>query len=236
MSAHDKARILVVCWEAIGVLLVLTMLAGCQGLSTGGKSTPPPQRNDSAGSLGVSPLSLDFGSVPIGNNQSLPVALTNVGNSGSAVTVFSVNVSNADFTVSGLSFPVTIAAGQGAQFAVTFTPRSTGLTSGTASFVSDASNSPTFSGVSGTGGAQPVQHSVALSWTASASPDITGYNIYRSGISGGPYSKLNSSLNPGTNYTDSTVADGSTYYYVTTAINSDSEESAYSDPVQIEVP
>ena len=30
-------------------------------------------------------------------------------------------------------------------------------------------------------------HSVTLSWTASISPNITGYNIYRSMTSGGPY-------------------------------------------------
>jgi fibronectin type 3 domain-containing protein len=81
-----------------------------------------------------------------------------------------------------------------------------------------------------------VQHSVALSWTASSSPNIDGYNIYRSGTSGGPYSKLNSSLNPGTTYTDSTVVDGSTYYYVTTAVNSGSQESAYSNQAQAIIP
>jgi fibronectin type 3 domain-containing protein len=130
---------------------------------------------------------------------------------------------------------VTIPAGQGAQITVTFRPQSTGVTSGTASFTSNASNSPTVLSVSGTG-TQPVQHSVLLSWTGSNSPNIDGYNIYRSGTSGGPYSKLNSSLNPGTSYTDSTVVDGSTYYYVTTAVNSNSQESTYSNQAQAVIP
>jgi hypothetical protein len=185
-----------------------------------------------AAQLAVNPTSLNFGNVVVGNSAQQTAQLLA---SGATVTVSSVNVSNADFTVSGLSFPVTIPAGQGAQFTVTFRPQSTGVTSGTASFTSNASNSPTVLSVSGTG-TQPVQHSVLLSWTGSNSPNIDGYNIYRSGTSGGPYSKLNSSLNPGTSYTDSTVVDGSTYYYVTTAVNSNSQESTYSNQAQAVIP
>jgi hypothetical protein len=185
-----------------------------------------------AGQLAVNPTSLNFGNVVVGNTAQQTAQLVA---SGATVIVSSVNVNNADFTVSGLSFPVTIPAGQGAQFTVTFKPQSVGATSGTASFVSDASNSPTVLSVSGTG-TQPVQHSVLLSWTASGSPNIAGYNIYRSETSGGPYSKLNSSLNPSTSYTDSTVADGTTYYYVTTAVNTGSQESIYSNQAQAVIP
>jgi hypothetical protein len=184
------------------------------------------------GTLAVSPTTLSFGNVVVGNTSQQMAQLLA---SGTTVIVSSVNISNADFTVSGLTFPVTIPAGQGAQFTVTFKPQSTGLTSGTVSFTSNASNSPTVLGVNGTG-TQPTQHSVALSWTASPSPNIDGYNIYRSGSSGGPYGKLNSSLNPSTTYTDSTVVDGSTYYYVTTAVNSNSQESTYSNQAQAIIP
>ena len=185
-----------------------------------------------AGQLAVNPTTINFGSVVVGNNSQQTAQLVA---SGATVIVSSVNVSNAEFTVTGLTFPVTIAAGQNAQFTVTFTPQSTGFTSGTASFVSNASNSPAVLSVSGTG-TQPTQHTVALSWTASVSPDISGYNIYRSGTSGGPYSKLNTSLNPGTTYTDNTVVNGSTYYYVTTAVNSNSQESGYSNQAQAVIP
>jgi fibronectin type 3 domain-containing protein len=81
-----------------------------------------------------------------------------------------------------------------------------------------------------------VQHSVLLSWTASNSPNVDGYYIYRSNTSGGPYTQLNSSLNPGTSYTDSTVANGSTYYYVTTAVNSSSQQSSYSNETKAVIP
>lgn len=184
-----------------------------------------------AGQLAVNPTSLNFGNVVVGNNSQQTAQLQA---SGATVTVSSVNVSNAQFTVSGLSFPLTIPSGQSAQFTVTFTPQSTGAKSGTASFTSDAANSPTVLSVSGTGTA-PAQHSVLLSWTASVSPNITGYNVYRSATAGGPYSKI-SSLDPNTNYTDSTVTNGSTYYYVTTAVDSNSQESTHSNEAQAVIP
>ena len=73
-------------------------------------------------------------------------------------------------------------------------------------------------------------HSVTLNWTASASPNVTGYNVYRGLISGGPYTKVNPSLISGVTYTDNGVQAGQTFYYVATAVDSANNESAYSDP------
>jgi len=185
------------------------------------------------GQLAVSPTSLSFGSVVVGTSSTaLPAALNATG---ASVNVTSVNISNAEFTLSGISFPVTIQAGHSAPFTVTFTPQATGSASGTASFTSNASNSPAVLSLSGTGTPAPV-HSVLLSWTASTSPNITGYNIYRGTTSGGPYSKNNSSLNPGTTYTDNSVVDGQTYYYVTTAVDSNNQESSYSNQATAVIP
>jgi hypothetical protein len=72
-------------------------------------------------------------------------------------------------------------------------------------------------------------HSVDLSWTASVSPNVASYNVYRGTLSGGPYTKLNSSP-LGTAYTDTTVQAGQTYYYVATALDASNNESAYSAP------
>ena len=77
---------------------------------------------------------------------------------------------------------------------------------------------------------------VALSWAASTSPGVIGYNAYRSMTSGGPYTKLNSSLISTTNYTDQPVQSGPTYYYVTTAVNSQGQESVYSNQAAATVP
>jgi uncharacterized membrane protein len=81
-----------------------------------------------------------------------------------------------------------------------------------------------------------VTAEVMLSWTASQSPGIAGYNIYRGTISGGPYTKINSSLDTTTTYNDMAVQDGVTYYYVTTAVNNEGQESSYSNQSSATVP
>jgi fibronectin type 3 domain-containing protein len=74
---------------------------------------------------------------------------------------------------------------------------------------------------------------VNLSWNASTSSNISGYNIYRAvyGTSCGNYGKINSVLNTSTIYTDSSVSDGVSYCYAATAVNSSDEESSYSNIV-----
>lgn len=60
---------------------------------------------------------------------------------------------------------------------------------------------------------------VALSWDAVTG--TTGYNVKRSTIAGGPYDKSVPVL--GTSYVDTTVTNGTTYYYVVTAVTADGE-------------
>jgi hypothetical protein len=80
-------------------------------------------------------------------------------------------------------------------------------------------------------------HWVVLTWDASISTDVVGYNVYRSGVSGGPYAQLSASIPAGTlTYTDTTVQAGLTYYYVVTAVDSQGNESAYSNEASALVP
>jgi Abnormal spindle-like microcephaly-assoc'd, ASPM-SPD-2-Hydin len=183
-----------------------------------------------AGTLALSPTTLNFGNVNVGSSSSLSGMLTA---SGAAVTVQPASDSNSEFVLSGISLPATIAAGQSATFTVTFTPQSSGATSGTISFPSNASNSPAVQSMTGTGVAQ-TQHTVDLSWNASA--DAVGYNVYRGTVSGGPYTLINSSPDSATTYTDDTVVSGDTYYYVTTAVNSESQQSGYSNQATAVIP
>jgi len=182
------------------------------------------------GQLSVSPTTFPFGNVTVGSYGTQPGTLSATG---ASVTVTGGNINNSAFSLSGLSFPVTIPAGQNVQFTVTFTPQTGGPASGTLSFTSNAANSPTVASLTGTG---VGSHTVTLNWNASSSQNVTGYNIYRGTVSGGPYSKINSALDPNTNYIDSTVVDGKTYYYVTTAVNSSNEESTYSNQAQAVIP
>ena len=69
--------------------------------------------------------------------------------------------------------------------------------------------------------ATPGNAVVTLTWTASAG--ATGYNVKRATTSGGPYTQLAAPSSNG--YTDSSVTNGTTYYYVVSAINSTGESA-----------
>jgi len=53
---------------------------------------------------------------------------------------------------------------------------------------------------------------------------------------GRPFQQINTALEASTNYTDSTVVSGATYYYVTTAVNAEGQQSAYSNAAKAVVP
>jgi len=181
--------------------------------------------------LSVSPTTLNFAATLVGSTATLPVTLSNTGNS--SVTVTAGNVTG-DYSLSGINFPKTVAAGCTAPVTVQFTPQLSGPSNGSVSFVSNATNSPATVTMTGSGTA-PLPHSVDLSWNASTSV-INGYYVYRGSQIGGPYSRINSTPQVGTGFTDSTVAAGTTYYYVVTAVDSNSVESVNSNEVQAAIP
>jgi hypothetical protein len=80
-----------------------------------------------------------------------------------------------------------------------------------------------------------ADHTVDLSWSPSTTTDVTGYNVYR-GPDGKSWTKLNTSLAASTYYNDSTVADSSTYYYATTAVDIKGKESDKSNIVTSTIP
>lgn len=63
---------------------------------------------------------------------------------------------------------------------------------------------------------------VALTWTAVTG--ATGYNVKRSTTAGGPYTTIASNVT-GTSYEDTNVVNGTTYYYVVTAIGANGESA-----------
>jgi hypothetical protein len=78
-------------------------------------------------------------------------------------------------------------------------------------------------------------HVVDLQWTASTSGDVAGYNVYRA-PDAKSWKKLNAGLVAATDYDDSTVANGSTYYYSATTVSTSGKESTKSAPVEVKVP
>jgi len=216
----------------IGCLLavpVILALAGCQGVSSASKQATNP--NPPAGQLAVTPATMSFGNVAVGSNSVQQGKLTA---GPSDVTVSSAAWNGQGYSLSGITFPATVPAGQSVGFSVTFAPQASGSTPGSVTFDSDATNSPTTETLTGSG-TQASQHSVALSWDASTS-QVIGYNVYRRVGSSGSYTKLNSSVNATTSYTDTSVQSGQTYDYVTTAVDSSNVESAYSNQATAAIP
>ncbi|MFZ0955740.1 MAG: choice-of-anchor D domain-containing protein [Candidatus Sulfotelmatobacter sp.] len=183
----------------------------------------------STAKLSVSPASLSFGSVTVGNTGTKPATITAAG---SSVTVSAASLGSSLFSISGITLPLTLGAGQSASFDVVFTPQSGGAVTSTLKFASTAADSPTAEALGGSG-VEPA-YSVNLSWDASTS-QVSGYNVYRSPTLSGTYSRLNSALDAATAFTDDTVASGSTYYYDVTSVSSSGAESSPCSPVKVTV-
>ena len=70
---------------------------------------------------------------------------------------------------------------------------------------------------------------VTLNWADNTETDLAGYNVYRSEVSGGPYTKAATVTVSG--YTDTGLTNGTTYYYAVTAFDDSDNESGYSAEV-----
>ena len=131
----------------VAVISLGVLLAGCG--STGASSTAPPPPPPAQANVTASPTSADFGSVLVGTTATRTVTLTNSG--AGAANVTAVNASNSSFGVASLALPATIAPAASLDVSITFSPSSAGSASGTLSFISDATNSPTTVSVTGNG-------------------------------------------------------------------------------------
>jgi Abnormal spindle-like microcephaly-assoc'd, ASPM-SPD-2-Hydin len=208
-------------------LVAITGVSGCAGLAGANNST-----NGGAPQIVASPASVSFGDVSLGTTSSQTVTLQNNGKS--SVTISTVSVTGVGFSTSGVGSGAILSPNQSATLTVSFDPSRVASDTGSISIASSATNSPLALSLSGTG---VTPHTVALTWSASSSPDIVGYNIYRA-TGPGLYSQLNSSLVGPTSFTDSSVQSGQniTYYYVVTAVNSSGVESTDSNQATAVVP
>jgi len=215
--------------SCFALLLILSLVTGC-GASSGGNQQSTQVESRSGGQLAITPLDISFGSVAVGNSQSQTGTLI-AGKS--SVTVSTASWNGTGFSLSGISFPVTIPEGKKVPFTVTFAPQAGGSVLGTISFLSNATNSPTDAQLSGNG-VPRIQHGVKIDWLLETST-VHGYYVYRGGQTRGPYTRI-SSLEPGPAYTDSTVMPGHTYYYIVTVVGTNSLESSYSNEVRAVIP
>jgi hypothetical protein len=182
--------------------------------------------------LSVTPSSLSFGNVSDGSSASQSFTVSNTGNSNVAIS--GVSISGSGYSIASGAGSVTLSPNQSTSVSVQFAPTVAGSAAGNVNVTSNAT-SPASVALSGSGVAQPVQHTAGLSWGTSAS-SVAGYNVYRSTVSGSAYVKMNASLVGGVSYVDSSVASGTTYYYVATAVDGSGNESVYSNEVTAVVP
>jgi hypothetical protein len=187
--------------------------------------TPPT----SGASLGINATSIGFGSVLVNTPQEQSVTLTSTGTS--AVTVNSASITGTGFSLSGVSLPVTLNAGQSTTLQVLFDPKTVGNFSGQLTVSSSASTKSIL--LTGVG----ASHQVELSWNPpNSTSSIVGYNVYRSPSSTASYARLNGSAEPTTSYTDGTVQSGSTYKYIVKSVSSSGVESSASNATTVAVP
>ena len=182
----------------------------------------------------LSATSLAFGNEPIDvTSTAQTVTLSNTGNAALSITGLALTGTNASDFAQTNTCGSSVAAGANCTIAVMFTPSVTGTEAASLSIADNSSGSPQTVSLSGAG-----THDVILSWTASTTPGVVGYDVYRGTTSGGPYpTELNSTPVNGTTYTDATVQAGQTYYYVVTAVASDDvTQSADSNQVSATVP
>lgn len=164
--------------------------------------------------------------------MSYNVQLKNSGRTSLEITADSVKGS--EFSIGTFPLPVTLNPGATVEMPVIFTPTAKGQVNGNITLTNTGEDSQLEVKLAGTGVGQS-SNSVALNWTP-GDQDWVGFNIYRSTVDGGPYTKINSSLDPEASYTDSAVEGGMTYYYCATEVNAQGAESAYSNIAEATIP
>jgi hypothetical protein len=185
--------------------------------------------------LTLSSTSLNFGSINVASTASQSVTLTSSGTA--SLTISAATISGTGFTLSGASFPLTLTAGQTAVLTVGFDPTVAGATSGSVILTSNSSTGTSSTvALSGTGQAVPFE--VSLNWEAPESTSVTvvGYNVYRAISGTSSYSIVNPSLDASTNYTDTTVVNGSSYMYYVVSVDSIGNQSAPSGTFNAIIP
>jgi hypothetical protein len=144
-------------------------------LSGTGTATTSPQ-------LTVSASSLAFGNVAVNSNATLPLTLTSSGTA--PLTINSDVISGADFTASGVNFPITLNPSQSVTLIVKFAPQATGAVTGQITISSNSS----------TGGSTVVQLSGTGTTTAVATLQVSPTSVDFGDVNVGSTKTLNLTL------------------------------------------
>jgi len=229
----------------VGLFLVLLIFMvsaiGCAGggaQSAGGSPTPTPAPSptptpvSSSASLSATPSSLGFGSQALNTPTTQTTKITNTGSVAVAITQDSIVGSGFS---TGITTPINLNPAQSVSVPVVFNPGAAGTVNGSLVLMSNGTTVLSVP-LAGTGLA-PLAHSVDIAWDASSSAALQGYNVYRSTVSGGPYTKISPVLAASALlFTDTSPVSGKQYFYVVTAVDTSGAESAASTQVAVTIP
>ena len=181
--------------------------------------------------LTASEAGINFEDVAVGSSTKKVLSLTNSGNR--ELRISGTSVSGTGFSASGAG-AVNLSPGQNITVDVNFTPKDAGRQAGSL-IVSNAEGGSLLEiPVSGTGAASS-QKAVKLNWEESPI-SVAGYVVYRAADPSGPYTQVSSGPVASTEYVDTGLAAGHTYYYVVTAVDANQGETGYSVPISATVP
>ena len=176
--------------------------------------------------LVASVANLDFAEIPAGSRAVKEISLMNVGNCEVAISGVRV-IGDDSFGVTGPE-GLKLKPGQKIDLAVTLQATTLGLRSG-ALKVSEKLEIPL------TAVAVPASsRMIKLQWEGDLET-VPGYVVYRSADATGPYEQIASAL-AATEYLDSGLAPGHTYYYMVASSGSDDTENESSLPISVTVP
>ena len=128
--------------DVIACIACIFSLASCALTSKGSSPATNP-------SISVTPSLVSFGNVKIKTQTSQTLRLSNPG--AKDLVISQATISGEGFSVSGLTAPLTVAAGTSMNFTVLFQPTTTGTVSASISISSNATSAPLTVGLTGTG-------------------------------------------------------------------------------------
>ena len=131
--------------SAIFALAAILITSGCVGVTGKGSGNP----GSTTITLGLSPSSVGFGDLTVGQSSTRTVTLTDTGTG--ILTISGISVAGSAFTASGPHLPIALSAGQSTTISVLFKPTADAADSGTITISSNALEPTMIVALSGTG-------------------------------------------------------------------------------------
>lgn len=221
-------------FTAAAAAVTTAQVATLTATANGGTQSFAIQLNAAGALLTASQASVAFGNVLLNALGAQTLTLTSTGTM--PVTISAAALTGSGFTMAGVSIPVTLNPGQSITLQLEFVPTIAGAATGQITVTSNATNGGTMAIPLSANGEVPYE--VNLSWTAPASSAdaVASYNVYRSVSGISSYQLVNSAVNPGTTFTDTTVENGQSYVYYVTSVDSAGVESSPSNAFDVAIP